>query len=126
MGYRSQVYIKLKNEHMPQLYSILLEHDLVNLSNFAQDYEFSYVYLRDVKWYDEYSDVFTVNSFIAHLPAGQGAAIREGEDSYDIEYYNDTEAVNLFIRTVVELEGSHFDNFNMQDFIATNHPEALI
>ena len=126
MGYRSQVYIKLKNEHMPQLYSILLEHDLINSSDFARDAEFSYVHLQDVKWYDSYSDVFAVNSFIEHLPAGQGAAIREGEDSDDIEYYNDNDAVGLFAYAVVELEGFHFDNFNMQDFIATNHPEALI
>lgn len=125
MGYRSQVYIKLKNEHMPQLYSILLEHDLINSSDFARDAEFSYVHLQDVKWYDSYSDVFAVNSFIEHLPAGQGASIREGEDS-DIEYYNDNDAVGLFAHAVVELEGFHFDCFNMQDFIATNHPEALI
>lgn len=126
MGYRSQVYIKLKNEHMPQLYSILLEHDLINSSDFARDSEFSYVCLQDVKWHDSYSDVFAVNSFIEHLSAGQGAAIREGEDSNDIEYYNDIDAVSLFARTVVELEGFHFGNFNMQDFIATNHPEALL
>lgn len=126
MGYRSQVYIKLKNEHMPQLYSILLEHDLSNSSDFARDSEFSYVHLQDVKWYDSYSDVSAVNRFIEHLPAGQGAAIREGEDSGDVEYYNDTEAIDLYAHLVVELEGFHFDNFNMQDFIATNHPEALL
>lgn len=66
MGYHSQVYIKLTNERMPQLYSILLEH------------------------------------------------------------YNDPEAIGLYAHVVVELEGFHFDNINMQNFIATNHPEALL
>ena len=110
---------------MPQLYSILLEHDLVSSCDFAQDSEYSYVHLSDVKWYDSYSDVTDVNNYIESLPAGQAAAIREGEDQ-DIEHYNDPEAIGLYAHVVVELEGFHFDNFNMQDFIATNHPEALL
>lgn len=126
MGYRSQVYIKLTNERMPQLYSILLEHDLVNSCDFAQDSEYSYVHLSDVKWYDAYSDVTDVNNYIESLPAGQAAAIREGEDSTDIEYYNDCDEIGLYANVVVELEGFHFDNFNMQDFMATNHPEVLL
>ena len=126
MGYRSQVYIKLISERMPQLYSILLEHDLVNSCDFAQDSEYSYVHLSDVKWYDSYSDVTDVNNYIESLPTGQAAAIREGEDSADIEHYNDTDEIGLYANVVVELEGFHFDNFNMQDFIAINHPEALL
>lgn len=125
MGYRSQVYIKLTNERMPQLYSILLKHDLVNHCDFAQDSTYSYVHLSDLKWYDSYSDVTDVNNYIESLPVGQAAAIREGEDQ-DIEHYNDPEAIGLCANVVVELEGFHFDNFNMQDFIAINHPEALL
>ena len=125
MGYRSQVYIKLTNERMPQLYSILLKHDIINSCDFAQDSDYSYVHLSDVKWYDSYSDVTDVNNYIESLPTGQAAAIREGEDQ-DIEHYNDPEAIGLYATVVVELEGFHFDNFNMQDFIATNHPEALL
>lgn len=104
MGYRSNLFIKCTWEGAKELIPVLQETELLNYGEIAEDEDYFYITLYDLKWYNSYSDVSKVNAVIDALGDDCGM-IREGEEPDDIEYYGDCDAVNLYSNTVVEIGG---------------------
>lgn len=125
MGYRSNLYIKVTKPHLPALYTLLIQHDFISCSDLALDDDYFYVQLSDLKWYDSYPDVIAINSFINSLPSGEGAMIREGEESGDIEEYNEPHEVDLYPRSVLKLDGFEYSS-NFKQQLKFDYPELLV
>ncbi len=105
MGYRSNLYIKAKHEAFPQLLSAL------NAAKFSynvyEDADYFYITLSDYKWYDNYTDVTTINQLISDLGEDELATmLRIGEEDGDIETYGASpDELDFYWHTTVELDG---------------------
>ena len=85
MGYRSDVYAKIKLDHLFELKEALKQADLTDYAKTAVDDNFIYVQINDVKWYESYDDVRIFNNFIDSLDEDAGM-IAIGEDGVTTEY----------------------------------------
>lgn len=102
MGYRSEVIIKVTKNRKLELLNVLDEQE-VTIDNIYEDDDYFAVELFDRKWYDGYTDVDAVTSFICDLEE-EGGIIRIGEDNAT-EGYGEPWSVDLY--TTVEVEGLH-------------------
>ena len=104
MGYRSEVHIKVQQQHKLSLLDIFASND-ITFDEASEDNDHFYCILYDRKWYDGYTDVDAVNSFINSLE-DEGALVRIGEETGDVETIGYPYEVGLSAYTVVEDEDS--------------------
>ena len=100
MGYRSNVYAKIKIEHLFELKETLKQADLTDYAKTTADDQFVYVEINEVKWYDSYTDVQIFNNFINSLDEDAGM-ITIGEDGAT-ETYGYPYDVKLWTETYIE------------------------
>ena len=100
MGYRSDVYAKIKIEHLFELKETLKQADLTDYAKTTVDDQFVYVEINEIKWYDSYTDVQIFNKFINSLNEDAGM-IAIGEDGAT-EAYGYPHEVELWTKTYIE------------------------
>jgi hypothetical protein len=103
MGYRSDIYIKVKKEDQEQLVEKFKEADL--FSSFQESSEHDDEYVRYIgtwlKWYESYEDVKIINDFINEgTDDNPRGLIAVGEDS-QTTHYGDTQELDMFEITSV-------------------------
>jgi hypothetical protein len=125
MGYRSEVYIKLKQEHLPTLVGIFHDHELDYVEYCADDV-YAYAYISDIKWYQGDAVVDKVHDFIDTL-GEDGGVLTVGEDGT-----TEHEAGELYLPhyTIVEVEEftmpSEETTKAVYNYVKANHSECLL
>lgn len=94
MGYRSDIKVKISRENKEQFIEILTEADLVQyFKEVKSDENYICFEANHLKWYDGYTDVKKINSFINSLEEDGGLlAIGEGGG---VSQYGDCSSVEL-------------------------------
>jgi len=102
MGYRSDVYIKVKIEKYNELLAVIRQADLEDFVSAQHDEIYGYVEISYIKWYDDYPDVKLINDFIGTLKEDEGGMVIIGEDNAtDEKGY----PYNVDLYTVIEING---------------------
>ena len=130
MGYRSDLYFKCHKDIAPELFSLL---EQCKLSEYIEDItivddDYIAFSMLDLKWYDGYPEVDTINSFI-NSHSSQVAFIRNGEDSDDIETHGDTYDLGLdyYVQFYVEgVEGDSIEYDTLRASLVASKPEYFI
>ena len=99
MGYRSDVYIKIKPELKEDLDRLLDKYDL-NFEVTKDEYHVRYE-CEWLKWYDGYEDVDAINNFIEDN-AELAGLIAVGEDGAQSANCGDPYRMNMHIITTVD------------------------
>jgi hypothetical protein len=101
MGYHSNVAIAVSSAHADKFLRVLHQHGMLN--DATQDEEGNVLLLAAGKWYDGYTDVDAVMSFIRSLDWEDYRYIRVGEERGDVEedgsFY---EAFDLVVVTSIQ------------------------
>jgi len=102
MGYRSDVYIKVKIEKYNELCAVIRKADLEHFVSAGHDEMYGYVEISNVKWYDYYPDVKLLYDFVSSLNEDEGGMVIIGEDNAtDEKGY----PYNVDLCTVMEISG---------------------
>ena len=130
MGYHSDLYFKCHKDIAPELFSLL---EQCELSNYVEDItivddDYIAFSMLDLKWYDDYPEVDTINNFV-NSHSSQVAFIRNGEDSDDIETRGDTYNLGLdyYVQFYVEgVEGDSIEYDTLRANLVASKPEYFI
>ena len=85
MGYRSDVVIVVKNQHLSDD-SVIYHENLMKPENVTVEGDWSLIHFNWIKWYEAYPEVATVMDWLNNLPPEDYYFYRVGEESGDIEY----------------------------------------
>ena len=105
MGYRSDVYIKM-NKNLKQEFLDKFLDDWNNIWRCNEDYEYYYVFIPHIKWYQSLKEVFEIEQWIINNQENCGAIII-GED-YHTEEIGCPDEVGMYIR--MDVEGFDYAN----------------
>jgi len=88
MGYRSELYVKMKKEFKPKFifYLKINEIDYFEDKSDTNDNTYIQYYACDLKWYNGYSTVDKFNSFLQDN-SDSITMLRIGEEGGDVEEY---------------------------------------
>ena len=128
MGYRSDIYIKVRTDKYPPLAKILQEHDFKDcIDHFSIEDGVVTIIMQDLKWYDSYKDVSAVNDYIRSLEEAEGCLLRNGEDGLDIEEINNGSELDLYYHTETIVDGDFGTPIDVKGIPTTEtHPELFI
>jgi len=103
MGYRSTIYIQVKNELEEDLLDVFRREDLIDHFHKVNTEEVQTVkYLGDwLKWYDSYSDVKAVNNFIDGN-TDSAALLAIGEDGAESARAGSPDIFDMYIVANIE------------------------
>jgi len=112
MGYRSDVYIKVKNKDKDGLVMILKEQDIDDCFSMYSDNEFTYAYASWLKWYQGHKDVDAIEDFINDDEQNR-ALLTIGEDNATTEC-GDCAEVGLYM--IAEIDTDYFPMDELKGF----------